>query len=338
MPVNFTRFALCMIAALALFSPSFAQANDKPVKVFILAGQSNMSGHGKVEMGLNPDYNPDDPKSKREVPNGIGCLRYMVNQNPETFGPKGKTPLVDSEGKWLPRNDVAIYGHVNGKLETGWLAPGIGGKGNWFGPEYGFGHAVGDAMDDDILIIKVARGGTALGDKWRPPSIVAEHGGEVGEMWTLMVEQMEEAISNLDKHLPQYKGRKIEVIGFGWHQGWNDRVSKQFKTEYERNLVGLIKDVRRLAQNPKLPIVIATTSMAPGKERSEVELAQMAVGDAKKYPQFKGNVITIDTKPFWRDKTQSPSGFGYHWNHNGVTHYELGIAMGQAMLGLLGEN
>ncbi|MBI1372393.1 MAG: hypothetical protein GC159_06485 [Phycisphaera sp.] len=31
------------------------------------------------------------------------------------------------------------------------------------------------------------------------------------------------------------------------------------------------------------------------------------------------------------------AGFGWHWNHNGITHYKIGEAMGQAMLKLIGR-
>jgi hypothetical protein len=37
----------------------------------------------------------------------------------------------------------------------------------------------------------------------------------------------------------------------------------------------------------------------------------------------------------WRDASVSPSNFGYHWNHNGFTHYEIGAGMGEAMLKLM---
>ncbi len=50
----------CLMTALAvgllLATPS--QADAKPLKVFILAGQSNMEGHAKVETF---DYIVDDP-------------------------------------------------------------------------------------------------------------------------------------------------------------------------------------------------------------------------------------------------------------------------------------
>ena len=46
----------------------------------------------------------------------------------------------------------------------------------------------------------------------------------------------------------------------------------------------------------------------------------------------------VDTRPMYRDKSKSPSGFGYHWNHNGITHYEIGAGMGKAYLLLAGRS
>lgn len=44
---------------------------------------------------------------------------------------------------------------------------------------------------------------------------------------------------------------------------------------------------------------------------------------------------TIYARPFWRDKSVSPSGAGYHYNHNAETHVEVGEALGRAMAELL---
>jgi alpha-galactosidase len=64
--------------------------------------------------------------------------------------------------------------------------------------------------------------------------------------------------------------------------------------------------------------------------------AQLAVSSEKgKYPEFKGNVKAIDARPFWRDKSVSPSGAGYHYNHNAETYMEVGNALGWAMAELL---
>ena len=64
--------------------------------------------------------------------------------------------------------------------------------------------------------------------------------------------------------------------------------------------------------------------------------AQLAVsGETGKYPEFKGNVKAIDARPFWRDKSVSPTGAGYHYNHNAETHLLAGDALGRAMAELL---
>ena len=62
---------------------------------------------------------------------------------------------------------------------------------------------------------------------------------------------------------------------------------------------------------------------------------QLALADAEKHPEFKGNVAGVETRDFWRDRSQSPSGQNYHWNRNWETYYLIGKGMGDAMVGLL---
>ena len=67
--------------------------------------------------------------------------------------------------------------------------------------------------------------------------------------------------------------------------------------------------------------------------------AQLAVsGETGKYPEFKDNVSCIDARPFWKDKSESPSGAGHHYNHNAETYMEVGNALGWAMVDLLKKN
>lgn len=325
-------------------------AADEPVQVFILAGQSNMVGHGKTFDGLNPEFDPSQPQSAtnpREIPDGIGCLSWAVKTMPETYGPNGTDPLVDSEGEWLVRDDVSVYSRIEvfkdkenpgalteGQTEKGPHTVGFG-KGNWNGPEYGFGHIVGNAIESDVLIIKVATGGTSLQADWRTPTAVEKRGGEVGYMWKHMLQTVQQVLDNLDTEFPNYAGRKYKIAGFGWHQGWNDRTEAGV-AEYEQNLADLIFDVRH-EFGKDLPFVIANTGIG-GADVKGVGLdlinAQGSVANLDNYPEHKGNVAVVDTRPMYRDKSVSPSGFGYHWNHNGITHYEIGAGMGKAYLQL----
>jgi len=326
-------FILCLLVAVVL-CPFRAVVAEEPVQVFILCGQSNMCGHGKTEMGLDPEASEKAGRTI-EVEGGLGSLRRMVNDDSKTFGHDGTNPLIDVDGEWLVRKDVYVYSRVNESTKKGAHTTRFG-KGSWNGPEYGFGQVVGNAIDKDILIIKIARGGTSLARDWRPPTAVKKRGGEVGPMWKQMQTEVGQVLKNLGTEFPNFAGRPYEIVGFAWHQGFNDAVSKDLSPEYEENLVDLIGDVRAEFGNADLPFVIGTTSMAPPeKEPFKVELAQLAVADAAKYPQLKGTVSTVDTGPFWQDRSISPSGFGYHWNHNGITHYKIGAAMGEAMLKVL---
>jgi hypothetical protein len=108
--------------------------------------------------------------------------------------------------------------------------------------------------------------------------------------------------------------------------------------EYEANMADFIHDVRR-EFGSNMAFVIANSGFSGDKKkeptRIEVHQAQDAMANAGKHPRFKGNVAVVDTRPMWRDETVSPSNFGYHWNHNGYTHYEMCAGMGMAILKLL---
>ncbi|MBP7937585.1 MAG: hypothetical protein KA354_23335 [Phycisphaerae bacterium] len=69
-----------------------AAAATKPVRIFILAGQSNMEGAGQVKA---------DPKRN----GGKGSLEFLVK---DAATAKRFAPLVDSTGQWCTRDDVWI--------------------------------------------------------------------------------------------------------------------------------------------------------------------------------------------------------------------------------------
>ncbi|MCG8586083.1 MAG: sialate O-acetylesterase [Pirellulales bacterium] len=296
---------------LALFIPISAVAKE-PVKVFILAGQSNMQGHGHAK--ANPRANE-----------GKGSLEWLT-KNPKTAA--RFKHLVDDNGDWVTRDDVQImYLGRNGDL-----APGFGAREGLIGPELGFGHVVGDALDQPVLLIKLAWGGKSLGKHFRPPS----SGGEVGPYYKDVLKLTKEALTEAKKEFPQYADRKFELAGIGWHQGWNDRVNQGFNDEYEKNMANFIRDIRKDLGKPKLPFVIAETGMSGHEEKHPRALSLMkAQAAVVKHDEFQGNVAFVGTKDFFRPKDQSPSGQSYHWNSNAETYYLIGDGMGKAMLKLL---
>jgi len=351
-----------MMMALAVMSPAMAKDSQaKVVKVFILAGQSNMVGHGKVEWGLNPDYNKDEKGSKREIKGGLGCLRTLATDKKTS---STYQHLLDADGKWVERDDVSIYTTTAGKPK-GQLTVGFG-QGTWIGPELGFGHVMGDASEDPVLIIKTAWGGKSLAVDFRPPSSgpyqipeeklahwrknqgkhgvpdIEKHTAELkkaeGHYYREMMTIIKTVTANLDTEFPELKGHTPVFAGFGWHQGWNDGCDKTMVAEYEKNMANFIKDVRKDLAVEDLPFVIANT----GQNGLETKGAfatlcqmQLDMGDPKKHPEFEGTVVSVETRGFKRTNEESPSTFGYHWNHSGESHYLVGDAMGKAMVELL---
>ncbi|MEA3366861.1 MAG: sialate O-acetylesterase, partial [Planctomycetota bacterium] len=121
---------------------------SKPVQVFILLGQSNMLGMGKIAGDKD------------------GTLEYAVKV-------KKKYPyLVDDAGDWTVRKDVRyarVMGSGTGKMRqfnNEWMS--IEGE-NRIGPEFGIGYYVGHAVDAPVLILKSCIGNRSLGWDLLPP-------------------------------------------------------------------------------------------------------------------------------------------------------------------------
>src|SRR5210317_1635491 len=105
------------LITLLLAAAAASSAAEDPVKVFILSGQSNMQGHGRIAMGKDGD------------------LDYAARQEPFSY--------LKKDGQWVERDDVWYY-HLSGKgVETACnLKPGLGADNKRFktvGPELTFG-------------------------------------------------------------------------------------------------------------------------------------------------------------------------------------------------------
>jgi hypothetical protein len=208
------------------------------------------------------------------------------------------------------------------------------GDAHHFGPELQFGHVVADHLKTQILLVKTAWGGKSLYRDFRPPS----SGGTVGPYYTKMVAEVKEAVANIGKDFPGYKGQGCELAGLAWYQGWNDGVDPETALpEYEQNLVNLIKDVRKDLNAPNLPVVIGELTgpwvEAPGAWAT-LRKAQAA---AATRPEFKGTVTFVPTHDFVRPAKESPNPtHGHHEFGNAETYVLVGDALGKGMVKLLG--
>ena len=321
--------------AAALFQTVNPPAGNGKVKVFILAGQSNMVGKGVVETGRDPNN-----LSSNGFAGGLGSLRNMLNREPNKYGYLADPahPIAGGSPGWLTRSDVWVtyWGESNAENRRGNLDADFGDYGGQgrIGPEYGFGLVAGSQLADQVLIIKYAFGGKSLAADFRPPS----SGGTVGPYYTGMLARVNQVLTDLSTFFPAYTGGGYEIVGLGWHQGFNDRINTGYAAEYEVNMTNFIKDVRTALGVPNLPFSIGNTGMAVAPADAgalTVIAAQAAVANPALHPEFAGTVSTVETRPFDYGELLGGSSEGYHWYWNAESYFNIGDSMGRAMMALL---
>ncbi len=317
------KFFPAMLVVVVLAPATWLAAADdanKPLQVFILAGQSNMEGQAVTDLA-GKDYNE-----------GRGTLNALLD-DPD------KAPLVQhlrtADGNWTVREDVwCRYKRERGPLLAGPLSVGFSvyGDSHHFGPELQFGHVLGDHFDNPVLLIKTAWGGKSLYQDFRPPS----SGGKVGPYYIKMIAEVREAFANLKTDFPRYGGR-YELAGFVWYHGWNDGVDpKNAVPQYEQNLVNLINDVRQEFNAPTLPVVVGELTGAWVDAPGAWNTLRMAQAAAAARPEFQGNVLFVETHDFVRRPEDSPNpSHGHHEFGNAETYFLVGDALGQGMKRLL---
>lgn len=288
---------------------------SKPVQVFIIMGQSNAVGAGKVA-------NLEGPvKQEKKYP-------Y----------------LLDEAGNWVVRQDVRnVRVMVSGggpvkEFNNEWMTV----SGKTMGVEFGLGHPLGNAIDAPVMILKSCIGNRALSWDLLPPGADGYAGNletprkpkQTSEWYAGLqydgdVHAAQNVLADLNKYYPDAK--KYEVAGFFFWQGEKDCGKAEWADAYEKNLVQFIKALRKDFESPNAKFVLATLGEHTKGCGNKVFDAHMAVdGKNGKYPEFKGNVATVYSNPL------SKGGSGNsHYGGNPETYMNVGEAMGQAMVELL---
>lgn len=322
------------------------------VKVYILAGQSNMEGKAKNKLF---DHQVSDPKTKD----------FFAH-------------LRDGD-EWVTRDDVFIkYLNRHGKLTIGY------GSRDRTGSEYEFGFVLGEHHESPVLLIKTAWGGHSLYKDFRsssnPPSqemleadLARQHAhisknneknnrndplptldaikAEYGNSYRNMMSEIEAAQAQYEEMFPELKGKEFELAGFFWFQGWNDQYNGA-ELEYESNMRHFIKDVRTDLGVSKLPFVIAIMGQNQSQEATgAMKTIQQSQAAMENVPEFQGNVKAVRTDvlvdkaaeelyPNWRDNfeewEQTGSDFAYHYLGSAIWFTRIGRACAEAMIELEG--
>ena len=263
-------------ALLCALSPSsFA----KPLKVFILAGQSNMQGHANTSTF---DYIGKDPLT-------APILAAMRDA-------QGKPRVC--EKVWISSLGCGGNQYSDMLEKTGKLTAGFGASDSEIGPEFTFGIYSEKMLKEPVLIIKTSWGGRSLHTDFRPPSAgqyklpkavqdvwdkypQGAHGvpkledrkkwqedkdAASGVFYRAMIEHVRKVLKDIKQVCPEYDEKAgYELAGFVWLQGFNDLVDgttypgpdQPGKYDaYSDLLAKFIRDVRKDLSAPKMPFVI----------------------------------------------------------------------------------
>jgi len=284
------------------------------VRVFVLAGQSNMQGYGTI----------NDPE------NDPGSLIDVIEKDEA-----GVWDEIGEVGNWTTLDGASLYFDRNGGTIKDKVTVGQGSNSNLIGPELMFAHQLDTYFDDPVLIIKTAWGGKSLAVDFRPPSA----GGTTGEYYNRMIQTVQGVTQNLTTEFPDLGTSDFEISGFAWFQGWNDGASDDFLDEYESNLYHLVNDVRNDLGTPDLPVVIAnsghggfTTSgdLWVRSMQEIVSVAQENVGCNDSI--YGGKVGFVETKQYYREESESPLDAVHHFHNNALTYLNIGKALGKEMV------
>ena len=296
-----------------------SQAVARPLKVYILAGQSNMQGHVNVSTF---DSMADDSKT-------APILKEMRNAD--------GTPRV-CEKVWI--SSIGCAGDDTTE-QKGKVTAGFGASTKEIGPEFTFGIYMEKQIKEPILIIKTSWGGRNLHTDFRPPGAgpyvwsdfelaqfkrrgddleksKADKIKATGIYYRLMIEHVRKVLGDVKRVVPEYDpSQGYEIDGFVWFQGFNDLVSDWTYDKgnkpggydlYGQLLTHFIRDVRKDLSVPKMPFVIAVMGIGGVKEDNkpgrQMYFRQAQAAPAS-LPEFKGNVMTVHTAPYWDDDLEA---------------------------------
>lgn len=282
----------------------------KPVQVFILMGQSNMLGFGKV-----------GPIK------GIAGDQYPY--------------LVDDEGNWNTRKDVRNVFYNNGGLSyNNWLTAENGKGDGKIGPEIGIGNYLGYAIDAPVLILKSCVGNRALGWDLLPPSAEGtgvdgksyqgdsessnrkvkanRDGWYAGLQYDKDVGAAQRALKELETYYPG--ATEYEVAGFFWWQGCSE--GKGSVENYDKNLAYLFSDLKKDFNAPNAKFVCATL----GEHDKDATLSQKMYNFAE---------ADKDAGVFYSKPVTKGGGSCSHYGRNAETYMNVGEGMGKLMVEVL---
>ena len=361
------RIAAIAFGILTIASARTASAQDDTLKIFLLFGQSNMEGQA---------YTYDNANTAGW---NIPTMEFLLSGTPAANNYLANLPFAFKDSlnaSWLtPRDDVWClhYDSSNGNTKNvsptgdpgdiyngvGPLGPGFGvgtNNGSMFGAELAMGIRLGDSTGSPIFLFKSDKGGTTLGNDWRPPGAVTKRGGSVGINFTNSLGRFGEFLDGLDADLADdgllnaYGGATAyEVAAVFWFQGWNEKfndppyTAAQLQAEYKDNLKDLVYSIR--ASDPRIPGNLGLVVVESSDQDPVLNAARMAAVDELN-GEIPSSAVFIDSSntknvDWGNNELGVPfsNNWGFHFHARAENFLEIGWKAAGAVLetGFLGE-
>jgi len=297
-----------------------------PLKVYLMAGQSNMQGHCKLStfpyLAMDPATAP--------------ILKKMVNDD-------GTPRVIDDV--WISSLGTGEEEKF-GKLTTGFGAERSGPK---IGPELTFGIFLHEHLRQPLLLIKTSWGGKTLCHDFRSPGAgahpahakqldelrkqnldtrqaEAEYTANNGNCYRAMIAHAKSVLANIKRVDPDYDpAQGYELAGFVWLQGESDFGDKETYPnpgqpggydEYSRLLACLIRDIRKDLGAPEMRAVIGVLGFngeLDTKRPRDIEPEHIpwlrefrkAMAAPATLPEFKGKVAAVPLENLWEPKLEA---------------------------------
>jgi hypothetical protein len=130
-----------------------------------------------------------------------------------------------------------------------------------------------------------------------------------GFLYRDMITYVKMVLADVKKHHPGYDPTAgYQLSGFIWFQGWNDLIDTSLYPnrdnprgyeQYTWLLEQLIKDLRKDLNAPNLPAVIGVMGIGGVQKEGYMGYFQQAQAAVAEKPEFKGNVIAVQTGKYW---------------------------------------
>lgn len=330
MPVEIRNNAVFVIAFVLLLvcgnetTQCVADESKAPLKVFVLAGQSNMDGHAKLSsfdhIGMDPETAPLLERMRDANGQPHECERVWISyfRGPEKNG--------EGFGKLTAGYGSRVHAHQSGDK---------------IGPEFTFGIYLEEQLDGPILLIKTGWGGKSLHTDYRPPTAgpyrlnpsqrerLRKKGQDIdlaqqqrtdasGVYYRLLVEHVKRVLKDPGRICPEYDPQcGVELAGFVWFQGWNDMVDSGVYPQrntpggydlYSKLMAHFIRDIRRDLSAPQLPFVIGVMGVGGPVDlytdgqlryRDTHDHFRKAMAAPAAMPEFRDNVTAVLTEKYW---------------------------------------